>query len=131
MKVKKIKIEEELMDIEYNELYQEASMPEMSCRTLNDGESPMEEMMTSTITNYQVKQVWNGKEKENYLVKINDLKVFDDLLHIGINDINEIIDKNNIEFYKEVGADYNLRISNKIEQLENNPLWRRIFKKYA
>ena len=130
MKVKKIKIEQELMDIEYNGLYQEASIPEMSYISLKEGEVP-ETMVTSTITNYEVKQVWDGKEKENYLVKINDLKVFDDLLHIGINDINEIIDKNNRKFYEEMEGDYKLKISSKIKQLENNHLWRRIFKKYV
>ena len=130
MIVKKIKIEQELMDIEYNGLYQEASIPEMSYISLKEGEVP-ETMVTSTITNYEVKQVWDGKEKENYLVKINDLKVFDDLLHIGINDINEIIDKNNRKFYEEMEGDYKLKISSKIKQLENNHLWRRIFKKYV
>lgn len=129
MKVKKIKIEQELLDIDHNGRYQEASTPEVSYMSLREGEVPST-MMTSTITNYEVRQIWNGKEKENYLVKVADLKVFDDLLRIGIDDIQRIVDKQVDDYKDTLDNKYMMDIISKKRKLENNPLWRRIFKKY-
>ena len=133
MKAIKIKIEQEILDVPNSPYYEECIIPPLTAKMLCEGELPTD-TLTATIERYQVKQVYNGKEKENYLVKINDLDIFDDLLNIGITGINEIINKNTKHNLERLELDYieefYIKTKKKIEQLENNPLWRRLLKKY-
>lgn len=129
MEVKKIKIKYELLDIPNKPYYEEVSIPPLSAKILDDGEFPTE-TVTANIQRYQVKQVYNGKEKENYLVRVNDLDIFDDLLNIGITGINEIINKNTKHNLENLQQEFYNKTKSKIQQLENNPLWRRLLKKY-
>ena len=133
MKAIKIKIEQEILDVPNSPYYEECIIPPLTAKMLCEGELPTD-TLTATIERYQVKQVYNGKEKENYLVKINDLDIFDDLLNIGITGINEIINKNTKHNLERLELDYieefYIKTKEKIEQLENNPLWRRLLKKY-
>lgn len=129
MEVKKIKIEYELLDIPNKPYYEEVSVPPLSAIMLDDGELPTE-TVTANIQRYQVKQVYNGNEKENYLVKVNELYIFDDLLNIGITGINEIINKNTKHNLENLQQEFYNKTTAKIRQLENNPLWRRLLKKY-
>jgi hypothetical protein len=129
MKAKKIKIEQEILDVPNSPYYEECIILPLTAKMLCEGELPTD-TLTATIERYQVKQVYNGKEKENYLVKINDLDIFDDLLNIGITGINEIINKNTKHNLERLEEEFYIKTKKKIEQLENNPLWRRLLKKY-
>ncbi len=129
MKAIKIKIEQEILDVPNSPYYEECIIPPLTAKMLCEGELPTD-TLTATIERYQVKQVYNGKEKENYLVKINDLDIFDDLLNIGITGINEIINKNTKHNLERLEEEFYIKTKEKIEQLENNPLWRRLLKKY-
>ena len=129
MEVKKIKIEQELLDIPNYGVYEECVVPPLKAQMLCKGEFPSE-TITATIQRYQVKQVYNGERKENYLVRVNDLDIFDDILNIGVDGINQIINKNTIKNLEKLEEDFDIKIKSKIKQLENNPLWRRLLKRY-
>lgn len=130
MKVKKIIIKQELLDIPYNKGYKEVTMRPLSFEMLNEGELLKSKTVTDEIIYYEVRQVFNGKEKEDYLVKVNDIKIFDDLLKIGSDDINRIISEITSKNLDNLRQDFYMKTESQIKRLESNPLWRRILKKY-
>jgi len=132
MKVKKIKIEHELLEIPDDmPYYRELVTPSVAGMILEEGALPKDITTTHTELEYRVREVYDGiNKKERYLVRINEDNIFDDLLKLGDEDINYKIDEKVREKIGRMEALYKLKKSSIKTTLENNPLWRRIFKKY-
>lgn len=132
MKVKKIKIEQELLDIpDGMPIYRENVLPELS-EVLSDNQEIPDTMITGEQITYRVRELYSGINnlKERYLVKVNEDDIFDDLLKIGDHDINKAITKKFDEGFERVRMETKINKANTKKRLENNPLWRRILKKY-
>ena len=129
MKVEKIVINRKLIDIN-NPNYKEVILPPISAQICDEGDFPDAFPVNVTEINYEVKKVYNGTEEKQYLVKVDDNGIFDDLLKIGKKDIEQMINKQ-VNKYKEF-FNYEMITHKYLTtiRLENNPLWRRIFKKF-
>lgn len=128
MKVIKIKIKQEEIDID-SHCYKEAIYLNASDEVIPVGEIPEGHIVKSECINYEVREAvdYERSEKIRYLVKVSDNKIFDDLLKIGDDDINSKILKKVEE--KILQIEHEAERKEKA-RLENNPLWRRIFKHY-
>lgn len=94
MKVEKITIQKELLEIPDNQQTIDFNIiPPMAIHTfLEKGEIPSNDITVQRVT-YRVQRVWNyEKGYSNFLVRLDDRELFDDLLKIQ-NDILDSIVK--------------------------------------
>lgn len=121
MQAIKIEIKKESIDLN-KPYYDEVSIPGFSECVAFDNVAPQNITITSEITRYEVKKVFNNGETKNYLVKIGDENIFNELLEISNHDINQIKDKS-----YEKGEVYWIRLW--LGWLQSSKIKRLIFKK--
>lgn len=125
MRVNKIEIKQEIIDIPNNRThYDEVKLPGLRTLMLDDGQIPLDMVNCEKVT-YELRRVEerdeNGRNERLYLVKINDNKMFNDLLSVSNGDLNKIKIKMEI-----VGKIYYLRLF--LGFLKSNKFKRYIFK---
>jgi hypothetical protein len=113
MKVEKIDIKKEVLDIprgkEYMDFIERREMSSLMCK---DGEIPPYIEMTANKVRYLVQKVFQPRprrengvkpfaEDKYYLVKIDDRDLFNELLEIRDSLLNELVDKKT-NYYREL-----------------------------
>lgn len=91
MKVNKIEIKQELIEVPDNKPYfDEMIIPGIQAIILNEGEVPPMATFDCERVRYELKVVRERDEIRNYFVKTNDFKIFNDLLVISDADIKKV-----------------------------------------
>lgn len=121
MKAIKIDIKKELIELN-KPYYDELALKDIDIQTLKDGEVPVFSESIADKIRYEVKKVSNNGEIKNYLVKLNDREIFNELLEIS----NSSLKRNEERFYKK-GEIYWIRLW--LGWLKSNRFRRFIFKK--
>lgn len=134
MKVIKVDIKKEFLEIpDRSRVWREVEYPRGTAKLMRIGEEAPPEMITVTETVYEVMQVCEDsktKELKNYLVKIDDQKMFRELVDISetvvqrrIGEVLEEFRINYLEEKDEIVADTEAR-------LKKLAWWKRLFNKF-
>lgn len=103
MKIQKIEIKKELLDISEGRQTVEFAVipPFVAIAYHRDGEIPDTDIVARKVT-YYVKRVWNGNEYQNYLVNEDDRGIFSDLVTISAQDLKKSVEKETKSLYSEM-----------------------------
>jgi hypothetical protein len=137
MKVEKIDIKKEVMEIPDNRDRVDFAIREPLRLVMNEGEMPLDYDMVSGRETYLVQKLSDPfrKEVRHYLVKVDQRELFNDIIHIQDGLINEKI----TDAVAKAGRDWlnydlpkllekeNRRTRGTIKQM---PWYRRLFKKF-
>ena len=116
MKVEKIEIKKELLDIpEGRDRMDFAIIPPMVAMSVREGEILSDSVTAQKVT-YMVEQVWTMVDGyKNYLVKVDDRKLFQDLVKIT----QDMVDKQVFEKTEKLHKDVKLARQQAFEEIKN------------
>lgn len=127
--VKKIKIITEELEIPNdNPFYEEIFVPEIE--TIISEDELTKYMTTAVRRLYQVKKVMNNPGETNYLVKIDDNKMFNDLLDISKDDLDRIVNEKTKELKRKLDSAMFVTAYNTKQAIKNLPFYKRLFNKF-
>ena len=139
MKVEKIEIKKELMEIPDHQYYVDFAVipPITAMAFIKEGEVPTENLTGQKIT-YQVERVkFPGEDIRNYLVRMDDKKLFNDLIKITDNILEAAVKEktekyvSQVEFTRKQAIEEirmaNYRVATRIKKL---PWWKRLFNQF-
>lgn len=128
MKVEKIKIEKEIIDLETGrEYYHEIFVPSL-CSTFKEEETPENNDINAQRITYEVREVWlNEKFKNRYLVRIDFNGMFNDLLQISVDDFNREVANRTQELKDSINSKLEMTKRGIIMDIKYLPFWKRLF----
>lgn len=131
MDVEKIDIKKEFMAIPDDKLFYEfLEIQPLSGQVFEDTKVPTTEM-TGKRTTYQVQRVYDGnKNVKNYLVRIDDNQIFQDLIKISNATVDSLIQRRLDYLTKHRMIELQARENSTIRSIKGLPFWKRLFNKF-
>ena len=135
MKVEKIDIKKELMEIPNGRSSMDFIVFDSPLG--NYTEIKPEESVATTLSpnqkieRYIVRRLRNGdKPYKDMLIKVGEIGLFEELIQIGNDQLNEIVAKKTESILRTSERKYELLLKKKISEIKKLPWWKRLFNKF-
>ena len=130
MKVTKIDIKKEVMEIENKPYLDFIEYGPIKMEVLNEGEIPTSSI-TNTAKRYIVQKVkQGGKEPENLLIPIDERGLFETFLDISNNLLEALISKRVEYLNEEFAKDMQRNTVETYTRIKKLPFWKRLFNNF-
>ena len=128
MKVEKLTIKKELMEIpDGRQVVYFRRWEPISARILNDSEVALDSVMSAGQQTFEVQRVSNGgEESKNYLVAVDDRRIYQELIMISDNTFQAAVSRKTAWWSDAMDRELN----DQRRHIKSLPWWSRLFKKF-